>query len=132
MDLSKLPPAMIAQLTGAVEDYILSSRKKYMGNAVPLAPEQLAAMQPFFPAEALGNCRIFVLRGQRIQDPAFYGMARLMGIRNLPRFADTAAVTFVDVIVSHGEFTDGLLFHELVHLVQYAELGAKAASQLHV
>ncbi len=128
MDLSKLPPAMIAQLTGAVEDYILSSRKKYMGNAVPLAAEQFAAMQPFFPAEALTLCRILVLHGQRIQDPAFYGMARLMGIRNLPSFADTAAVTFVDVIVSHEEFTDGLLFHELVHVVQYAKLGAKEFS----
>jgi hypothetical protein len=132
MDLSKLPPAMIAQLTGAVEDYILSSRKKYLGGAVPLAVEQLAVMQPFFPVEALSNCRILVLRGQQIQDPSFYGIARMMGIRNLPSFADTAAVTFVDVIVSHEEFTDDLLFHELVHVVQYAKLGAKEFSSRYV
>jgi hypothetical protein len=52
-------------------------------------------------------------------------MAKLMGIRNLPDFSDMAAITFVDVIVSHEEFTHDLLFHELVHVVQYAQLGVK-------
>ena len=31
----------------------------------------------------------------------------------------------MDVIVSHQEFTDALLFHELVHVVQYAQMGVK-------
>ncbi len=34
-----------------------------------------------------------------------------------------AAVTFVDTIVSDEVFTDRLLFHELVHVVQYDKLG---------
>lgn len=34
-----------------------------------------------------------------------------------------AAITFVDTVVSHGPFRDGLLFHELVHVVQYEKLG---------
>jgi hypothetical protein len=29
------------------------------------------------------------------------------------------------VIVSHEEFTDALLFHELVHVTQYAQMGVK-------
>jgi hypothetical protein len=52
-------------------------------------------------------------------------MAKLMGFRNLPDFSDMAAITYVDVIVSHQEFTDALLFHELVHVVQYAQMGVK-------
>lgn len=36
-----------------------------------------------------------------------------------------AAITFVDVVVSHDEFTDALLFHELVHVVQYAQMDIK-------
>ena len=52
-------------------------------------------------------------------------MARMMGFKDLPSFSDVSAVTFVDVIVSHQEFTDALLFHELVHVVQYAQLGVK-------
>jgi hypothetical protein len=54
-----------------------------------------------------------------------YSMAKLMGFRNLPDFSDMAAITFIDVVVSHHEFTDALLFHELVHVVQYAQLGVK-------
>lgn len=33
------------------------------------------------------------------------------------------AITFVDTVVSHEQFTDRLLFHELVHVVQYEKLG---------
>lgn len=125
MDLSKIPPAMVGQLSGMVEDFILSSRKKYAVNAVPLTAEQRSSMLPFFPAEILDRTRLVTLHGERVQDPPFYGMARMMGFKNLPSFADTAAVTLVDVIVSHEEFTDDLLFHELVHAVQYAQLGTK-------
>ena len=125
MDLSKIPPGMIGQVAVMVSDYISSSRKKYGANAMPLTPEQRAAMLPFFPADILDQTRLLVLKGQRIQDPGFYTMARMMGFKDLPSFSDVAAVTFVDVIVSHEEFTDALLFHELVHVVQYAQLGVK-------
>jgi hypothetical protein len=125
MDLSTIPPGMIGQVAGMVADYISSSRNKYLANAVPLTPEQRAAMQPFFPAEILEQTKILALKGERIQDPGFYAMARMMGFKDLPSFSDVAAVTFVDVIVSHEEFTNALLFHELVHVAQYAQLGVK-------
>lgn len=34
-----------------------------------------------------------------------------------------AAITFVHIVVSYAPFTDRLLFHELVHVVQYERLG---------
>ena len=40
MDISNLPPAIIAQATKAVEDYILDSRKEYAGRALPLEAAQ--------------------------------------------------------------------------------------------
>lgn len=123
---------MAGQLAGMVQDYIVSSQKKYCARAVPLTPEQKAAMQPFYAAEILDQTRLLVLRGERVQDPPFYGMARMMGIKNLPSFASTAAVTFVNVIVSHEDFTESLLFHELVHAVQYDRLGTKEFSSLYV
>lgn len=125
MDLSKIPPGLIGQVAGMVADYISSSRKKYAANAQPLTAVQRAAMQPFFPPEILDKTTLLALNGERIQDPGFYTMARMMGFKDLPSFADVAAVTFVDVIVSHEEFTNSLLFHELVHVVQYAQLGVK-------
>lgn len=132
MDLTKLPPGVVSQLTSAVEAYILASRKKYLSAASLFSEQQLKPLLEFFPAEILSTTRGLVLRGSRIQDPPFYSMARMMGIRNLPSFSDVAAVTFVDVIVSHEEFTPALLFHEMVHAVQYAHLGPKHFAALYV
>jgi len=125
MDLSKLSPAMISQIASMVEDYISSSRNKYVAQAGPLTESQRSAMQAYFPADALDSARLCVLRDTRVPNPSMYSMAKLMGFRNLPDFSDMAAITYVDVIVSHQEFTDALLFHELVHVVQYAQMGVK-------
>jgi hypothetical protein len=116
---------MVSQLVSMVEDYITSSRKKYAPQALPLTDAQRSAMQPFFPSAVLDSVRLIVLRGTRVSNPSMYAMAKIMGIRNLPDFADMAAITYVDVLVSHEEFTDALLFHELVHVVQYAQMDVK-------
>jgi hypothetical protein len=125
MDLKNLPPAMVSQLANMVEDYITSSRKKYAPQALPLTDAQRSAMQPFFSPAVLDSARLCVLRGTRVSNPSMYAMAKMMGIRNLPDFADMAVITFVDVLVSHEEFTDALLFHELVHVVQYAQMDVR-------
>jgi len=125
MDLKNLPHAMIAQLASMVEDYVTSSRKKYASQAAPLTDAQRSAMQPFFSFAVLDSARLCVLRDTRVSNPPMYPMAKMMGIRNLPDFASMTAITFVDVIVSHEEFTDALLFHELVHVVQYAQMDMK-------
>lgn len=125
MDLKNLPPAMVSQLATMVEDYISSSRAKFAPQAVPLTDAQRSAIQPFFPVPVLDSARLCVLRGTRVPNPSMYSMAKMMGIRNLPDFSDMAAITFVDVIVSHEDFTDALLFHELVHVTQYAQMGVK-------
>ena len=132
MDLTKLPPGVLSQLASAVDDYITGSRRKYSPRAMALSAEQQAAMRSFFAPEILTASRLLVLKGSRISDPPFYAMARMMGIRNLPSFSDVAAVTFVDVVVSHEEFSDDLLFHELVHVAQYAQLGSKEFSVRYV
>jgi hypothetical protein len=125
MDLKSLSPAMVSQLVSMVEDYINNGRKKYAPQAVPLTDPQRTAMQPFFPAAVLDSARLCVLHGTRLPNPSMYAMAKMMGIRNLPDFSEMTAITFVDVVVSHQEFTDALLFHELVHVVQYAQMGLK-------
>jgi hypothetical protein len=125
MDLKNLPPAMISQLASMVEEYVTSSRKKYAPQAVPLTDAQRSAMQPFFSLAILDSARLCVLHGARVSNPSMYPMAKMMGIRNLPDFAAMTAITFVDVIVSHQDFTDALLFHELVHVAQYVQMDLK-------
>jgi hypothetical protein len=84
MDLSKLSPAMIAQMASMVEDYINSSRKKYAPQAVPLTEAQRSAMQPFFPPEVLDRARLCVLQGQRVPNPSIVFHGQIDGI---PQFA---------------------------------------------
>ena len=132
MDLSNLPTSLVSQLTGAVEGFIVASRKKYGANAVPLTPAQKRAMQPFFSREILDQVKVVALNGTRVEDPPFYAVAKMMGIRNLLSFSEVAAVTFVDVVVSHEPFSDTLLFHELVHVVQYAQMGSKEFASRYV
>jgi hypothetical protein len=64
-----------------------------------------------------------VIEQQRIPDPSFYPMLRQLGLSNLPEFSSMAAVTFESVVVTHEPFSDGLPFHELVHVEQYRQLG---------
>lgn len=116
---------MISQLASMVEDYIASNRKKYAPQAAPLTDAQRSAMQPFFSAPVLDSARLCVLHGTRVSNPSMYAMAKMIGIRNLPDFAAMTAITFVDIIVSHQEFTDALLFHELVHVTQFAQMDLK-------
>ena len=68
----------------------------------------------------------------RFENPPFYPLLAGMGFSDLPNFSQMAATTFGDVVVSHVAFTDGLLFHELVHVEQYRQLGIPRFSELDV
>ena len=59
-------------------------------------------------------------------------MAHSLGISDLPDFSSVEAVTFESVVVSHVPFSDGLLFHELVHVEQYRQLGVSRFAELYV
>ena len=73
-----------------------------------------------------------MLRAFRVENPPSYPVLAGMGFWNLPGFSLMAATTFGDVIVSHDLFTDRLLFHELVHVEQYRQLGIRRFSELYV
>ncbi len=89
-------------------------------------------MAGFFQPQVLDAARVLVLHGLRIENPPFYPMLGGMDFSNLPDFSQMAAITFGDVVVSHVAFTDGLLFHELVHVEQYRQLGIPRFSELYV
>jgi hypothetical protein len=50
----------------------------------------------------------------------------------MTRYRHWRAITFCDVVVSHEPFSNGLLFHELVHVEQYRQLGIPRFSELYV
>jgi len=125
MSLPKLTDQQIARVIQQVAAYIEQQRQIYRAVAVALDDRQTAAMQPFFTASAVDSTRVTVLSGQRASNPPFYVEFIRMGFEagSLPDFALMKAITFVDTVISHELLTDTLLFHELVHVVQYEKLG---------
>lgn len=125
MPLPKLDYSQIAWIIREVARYIETQRQSYRPGAVPLDWNERAAMQPFFPASCLDSARVAVLSDHRVTNPPFYGELVRMGFDaiSLPDFKRMTAITFFDTVVSHAPFTERLLFHELVHVVQYEKLG---------
>jgi hypothetical protein len=132
MATSRLTPDQIAQVTGLVSQYISTQREKYSARAVPVSAQQRAAMKGFFTSQLLESARLLVLQGERVASPDFYPMLRSLGFNNLPEQSAMGAITFSDVVVSHEAFSNGLLFHELVHVEQYRQLGIPRFSDLYV
>ena len=130
METPRLTPEQIAEVSGLVAQYIASQREKYAPQAIPLATQRKAAMP--FSRQLLAGTRLLVLRGERVGNPDFYPTLRGLGFKNLPDQSTMAAITFCDVVVSHEAFSDGLLFHELVHVEQYRQLGIPPFSELYV
>jgi hypothetical protein len=128
----RLTPDQIAQISGLVAHYISTHREEYAPRAIPLSAQQRATMGGFFSPQLLDNTRVLVLEGERVANPDFYPMLRSLGFANLPDQSTMAAITFSDVVVSHVPFTNGLLFHELVHVEQYRQLGITRFSDLYV
>ena len=125
MPLPKLTDSQIAWFIQQVGAYIGEQRDIYVYRALPLDANQRAAMRSFFRAAILDSARILVLSEERVGNPPFYGDLIKIGFsgNSLPDFAHMAAITFVDTVVSHEPLTERVLFHELVHIVQYEKLG---------
>lgn len=141
MPLPTLSTAQVEWVVQQVLAYIKHQRQTYRHGAAPLSLSQKAAMRPFFPEPALDSTRLAVLAGQRVKNPPFYGELIKMGFEAadnrsysfyLPNFAHMSAITFVDTVVSHEPFTDRLLFHELVHVLQYEQLGIAEFAEKYV
>lgn len=125
MLLPKLDDSQIAWISKEVAGYIEAQRQTYRHKAISLDQNQGTAMQHFFPASCLNSAQVVVLSNHRVSNPPFYGELIKMGFDaiSLPDFKVMNAITFVDTVVSQVPLTQRLLFHELVHVVQYEKLG---------
>jgi len=132
MTVAPFSSAQIAQFANLVEAYISKQRHTYIGRAVPLSAAQRSEMEPFFVPDVLDRVRLVVLVGERVPNPDFYPMLSALGLDDLPDQEASAAITFCDVVVAHTPFSSGLLFHELVHVEQYRQLGVARFSELYV
>lgn len=132
MATPRLTPDEFAHVSELLAQYISGQHERYAPRAIALSAQQKAAVAGFFSAGILDGTRLLVLQGERVANPDFYPMLRSMGFNNLPDQSAMAAITYSDVIVSHVPFSDGLLFHELVHVEQYRQFGVPRFAELYV
>ncbi len=125
----KLSETQVRELASWVATYISEQRTRFYGKAAPIEPGHKTALLPFFPANVLDDVR--VVRG-RAGEPTFYRQLRGLGITNAPPFSEMAGITFNDVVVHIEPLTRRLLFHELVHAVQYKHLGLPGFAEHYV
>ena len=125
-----LTPGQVAELVSNVALFIEDQRITHAPTSRPLSEAQRASVAVHFPADVLDHARLTLVK--HLQNPPFYVELERIGLQNLPQFKRMAAITFIDVIVSQDEFTPSLLFHELVHVVQYRELGVQKFAEFYV
>jgi len=115
-----------------VAEYISDRREQFASRASNLSSGQKSWLAKFFRRELLDSTKILVLRDEPLANPPFYAELREFGVENLPDFQQMTAVTSNDVVVSHEAFSNGLLFHELVHVEQYRRLGVASFADHYV
>ncbi len=128
----RLTPDQIMQVSELGAQYIAEQREIYAPRGTVLSSQQKLAMAGFFSPRLLDTTKLVVLREERVPSPKFLPTLKKLGVKNLPDKSAMAAITFSDVVVAHEPFTDALLFHELVHVEQYHQLGIPLFSELYV
>lgn len=113
------------------EAWIVGQRERYRAGGRPLGEEEDRRLAPFFGEATRRSVRLAWVPG--LENPPFY---RELG-RVLLDFTGMAAITFVDTVVVSRRSIDeaapiALLFHELVHVVQYRVLGVAEFARRYV
>lgn len=128
---ARISGALLDVLARRGEAWIRSQRARYRPEGVPLRPEEDARLALSFEESTRDSVRTARVPG--VDNPPFY---REMG-RVLLDFTGMSAITFVDTIVVNRRFVEDpapseLLFHELVHVVQYEVLGVEEFARRYV
>ena len=118
---------LIPQLIGWGIQWISQQRDLHRPFGRELAQAEKGAFDLFFDRTTLDSVRLKWV--QLLQNPPFYLQIQQMGLPLIP-FADMDGITFADTILLAQKGVRHepppplpLLFHEMVHVVQYEVLG---------
>ena len=107
--------------------WVLEQREVHRAGAISLNQHLRSAFEPFFSGELLDSTRFKAV--PVIENPGFYRELEAAGQFIPLDFTVMHGVTFEDTVLlserylGEDELSPGLLFHELVHVVQYRRLG---------
>ena len=133
MDMSQL----IALLIGQGQSWVKERRQAFRSRGLALPPTALAQFLPFFEESLLKEVRLAAVPA--LENPGFLEAYRQnFSEKSIPLldFSGMAAITYVDTILVVDSFLSepagGLIFHELVHAVQYDLLGPDKFVELYI
>jgi hypothetical protein len=131
VDSAKFTTVELAALVVEASSWLEAKRAEFLPSGAPLNNIQKANLSPFLSAQVLNAVRIVNLSktGKTIPYPPFYERVRAGGHRVVPDSAHMAALPFVDVVVFNGEPTLRTIFHNLVHVTQFAVVGLETAME---
>jgi len=120
--------AVIGPLVGR---YIRAQRDRLALTATPLSEISKLRLRQHFSDDDLERVRVALANPLPIPDPPFYPLFRWLRL-DIPEPSLVDAITFDYVIAAREPMGLPLLFHEMVHVVQYRRLGVKAFARLYV
>jgi hypothetical protein len=114
-----------------VAHYIRWHRDHLRPNAQPLSPAQITCLAPYFESSLLDSVRVCQQDPLPLADPPFTGILRRLGF-SFPGLSSVSAITLGHLIATRQPMSHTLLFHEMVHVVQFQQLGIRDFSRLYV
>jgi hypothetical protein len=111
--------------------YIETQRDRLAQTAVPLPDVSKLRLRQYFSDANLDRVRILQTHPLPIPDPPFHSVLRWLRM-DVPQPSLVEAITFGHVIAARETMGLPLLFHDMVHTVQYRMLGVNRFSRLYV
>jgi hypothetical protein len=127
--------ALVAFLVQNGRKWIIDQREFHYPHSIPLGGEDIEVLKMFYREATIERTRIRHVA--RIENPSFYTDLARSGISIPLDFSQMAGITFVDTILlsdlyAHVQPRISLLFHEMVHVVQYGWLGVSEFTSQYV
>lgn len=131
MDVNALVPFLIQN----GRKWIIDQRELHYPHSSPLDRREIEILKIFYREATIERTRIRHV--PRIENPLFYTDLARSGISIPLDFSQMAGITFVDTILlndlyAHAHPSISLLFHEMVHVVQYGWLGVSEFTSQYV
>jgi hypothetical protein len=136
MDISRLDmPERVSYLVENSTEWIRSQRVLHTALSQPLPDTTRQALLGYFEPETLDRTRFRRVPG--IDNPGFYAEFERVGESIPLDFSSWAAITFGEVILVNESLVPtppphSVVFHEMVHVVQYDVLGIEEFSRRYV
>ena len=115
------------------DEWISSQNRRYLSGSRKLNEEEKEIMLRYFDEKTLDKTRLNTV--PIIENPTFYPSLQEFGVTNLINFNNMAGITFGECIIFQKDLEDlnhSVLFHELVHVVQYEILGIRKFAEKYV